>query len=156
MTGRAGDAATAFLLARWRERLAERLPSSFLEQAERLPGTAGDAPAGVLWVPIGPEGVFGALWRLGELAGTGLRVELARIPVFQETIEICETLDLSPYRLLSSGCLWLEENGNWSGGTVIGHTEGGKARVVESTWGFRYLTKPPECPLELGGDSRLR
>ena len=65
MTGRAGDAATAFLLARWRERLAERLPSSFLEQAERLPGTAGDAPAGVLWVPIGPEGVFGALWRLG-------------------------------------------------------------------------------------------
>ncbi len=141
MTGRAGDAATAALLDRWRERLAERLSASFLERAERLPEAAERAPAGALSVPIGPEGVFGALWRLGELAGTGLRVELTRLPVFQETIEICEILDLSPYRLTSGGVLWLAENGNWSGGTVIGRTEEGNARVVESPWGVRYLTR---------------
>lgn len=142
MSGRAGDAGTALLLNRWRHRLEKRLPAFFLEQAGRLPKAEGAAPAGSFSVRIGSEGVFGALWRLGEGFGTGLRVELPRIPLFQETVEICEILEISPYRLLSSGSIWLAENGHWSGGTVIGHTVGGTARVVESSWGIQYLTPP--------------
>lgn len=144
MSGRAGDTGTALLLERWRARLEKRLPAFFLEQAGRLPEPENLAPAGALSVPIGPEGVLGALWRLGEAAGTGVWVELSRIPLFQETVEICEILEFSPYRLLSGGAIWLAENGSWSGGTVIGHTVAGKGRVVECPWGVRYLTPPGE------------
>ncbi len=107
------------------------------------PGLEG-LPQGVLWAATGEDGVFGALWRLGEEAGTGLWVDLARIPLLQETIEICEMAEVSPYELPWGGFLWLAENGNWSGGTVIGHTTQDSARVVESRWGTRYLT-PPEA-----------
>ena len=35
----------------------------------------------------------------------GFEVDLYRIPVRQETIEVCERYELNPYRLLSSGCV---------------------------------------------------
>lgn len=141
MTGWAGDLGSAALLrARWTE-LEKRLPASFLERAAaRLKGVSQGLP----WAATGEDGVFGALWRLGEAAGTGLWVDLARIPILQETIEICEMADVSPYELPWGGFLWLAENGAWSGGTVIGHTTQDSARVVESRWGIRYLT-PPEA-----------
>lgn len=58
-------------------------------------------------------GVFGALWELGACSNVGLRVELDKIPVKQETIEICEYYDLNPYKLISSGCMLITAyNGN--------------------------------------------
>ena len=165
VTGWAGDLGSAALLRARRTELEKRLPASFLERAAaRLEGVSQGAeglgrggspagaetpgleglPQGVLWAATGEDGVFGALWRLGEAAGTGLWVDLARIPLLQETIEICETADVSPYELPWGGFLWLAENGAWSGGTVIGHTTQDSARVVESRWGIRYLT-PPEA-----------
>lgn len=58
-------------------------------------------------------GVFGALWELGVCSNVGLRVELDKIPVKQETIEICEYYDLNPYKLISSGCMLITAyNGN--------------------------------------------
>ena len=165
MTGWAGDLGSAALLQARRTELEKRLPASFLERAAaRLEGVSQGAeglgragspagaetpgleglPQGVLWAATGEDGVFGALWRLGEAAGTGLWVDLARIPLLQETIEICETADVSPYELPWGAFLWLAENGAWSGGTVIGHTTQDSARVVESRWGIRYLT-PPEA-----------
>ncbi len=50
-------------------------------------------------------GIFRALWELAERAGTGIRAELKKIPVKQETIEICEVFGLNPYELLSGGAL---------------------------------------------------
>lgn len=52
-------------------------------------------------------GVFGSLWELSKSMGVGLSIDLKRIPVKQETIEICEFFDLNPYELLSGGCLLL-------------------------------------------------
>jgi len=50
-------------------------------------------------------GIFRALWELADLTGTGILVELKKIPVRQETIEICEVFGLNPYELLSGGAL---------------------------------------------------
>lgn len=50
-------------------------------------------------------GIFRALWELAESAGTGIRIALKKIPVKQETIEICEVFGLNPYELLSGGAL---------------------------------------------------
>lgn len=142
MTGSAGDLGAARLAERFEKKLLERLPAFLVEQAKRRPDGPEPVLSACAAVPIGPGGVFGALWRLGEAAGTGLSVELGRIPVRQETIEVCEILDVTPYGLLSGGMLYAVENGNWLPGTVIGRTDKGKGRVVVSAEGARYLTKP--------------
>ena len=54
---------------------------------------------------IGDGGIFGALWSLAEQTHLGMRVELDKIRLDSLTIEICETLDISPYELLGGGAL---------------------------------------------------
>ena len=105
---------------------------------------------------ISGGGVFRALWELAELAGTGIRVELKKIPVKQETIEVCEVFGLNPYELLSGGAL-LMVTGNGEElveqlleadipATLIGQLTDNKDKVLV-TYGedgeeLRYLDKP--------------
>lgn len=57
-------------------------------------------------------GVFAGLWNMAETAGVGLEIELRKIPVKQETIEICNFFDINPYILKSDGSyLILTDNG---------------------------------------------
>ena len=44
---------------------------------------------------------------MGQCSGVGLEIDLKKIPIRQETIEICEFFDLNPYKLLSGGSLLL-------------------------------------------------
>lgn len=56
-------------------------------------------------------GVFGALWRLMKRNCLGAEFSQRAIPVKQQTVEICESFDLDPYRMESEGCiLWLAED----------------------------------------------
>ncbi|MBQ2503826.1 MAG: AIR synthase family protein, partial [Lachnospiraceae bacterium] len=50
-------------------------------------------------------GIFGALWEMAEASSVGLDVDLSKIPIRQETVEICEYFDVNPYQLISSGCI---------------------------------------------------
>ena len=50
-------------------------------------------------------GIFGALWEMADGAGIGLDVALKRIPIQQETVEICEFFGVNPYQMLSTGAL---------------------------------------------------
>lgn len=50
-------------------------------------------------------GVFGGLWDLSEDLKTGFRVDLDKIPIRQETIELCERKDVSPYEIEAQGCI---------------------------------------------------
>lgn len=62
---------------------------------------------------VSEGGVFGALWELAESAGVGLEIDLKKIPIRQETVEICEYFDVNPYKILSGGCLLIAtEDGN--------------------------------------------
>ena len=54
---------------------------------------------------VSEGGVFHALWTLAEQAGTGLEVSLKKIPIRQETVEICNELDVNPYELSGNGSL---------------------------------------------------
>lgn len=58
-------------------------------------------------VPAGDGGIFAALWDLAKKGGCGFKIDLRKIPLSQETIEICEILDLNPYRLDSGGAVIL-------------------------------------------------
>ncbi len=54
---------------------------------------------------VSEGGIFAALWEMAESAGVGLEIDLKKIPIRQETVEICEFFDENPYKILSGGCL---------------------------------------------------
>lgn len=97
-------------------------------------------------------GIFGALWEMAQGAGVGLDVDLKRIPIRQETIEICEQFGLNPYILMSSGSMMiavdhgeklvreLEAAGILA--TVIGQAVDGNDRILRNGEEIRYLDRP--------------
>ena len=54
-------------------------------------------------VCVSEGGIFKALWKVSEIAGRGLEVDIKKIPVRQEVIEICNFFDISPYEMNSEG-----------------------------------------------------
>ena len=94
-------------------------------------------------------GVFGALWELGEASGVGITAHLDKIPIKQETIEVCEVFHLNPYMLISSGSKMigcekgnlLVEKLNEAGinAAVIGRATEGNDRIIVSKDETRYI-----------------
>lgn len=54
---------------------------------------------------ISTGGAFAGLWELTSASGLGVRIELDKIPVWQETVEVAEVFDINPYRLDGTGSL---------------------------------------------------
>ena len=106
----------------------------------------------------GDGGILAALWDLSAAAGCGFELDLRKIPLRQETIEICEVLDANPYRLNSRGCLLMTaRNGDQAKRvleqkgipcTVIGWMDRTKGRKLHSGEILTYLDFP--APDELG------
>lgn len=59
---------------------------------------------------VSEGGIFGALWELAESSNVGLEIDLKKIPIKQETVEICEFFDINPYKIVSGGCLLIATN----------------------------------------------
>lgn len=97
-------------------------------------------------------GIFGALWEMAEASGVGLEIDLKKIPVRQETIEICEFFGINPYELISSGCMLMAaEDGNFLvrelekegiPAIVIGKATTGNDRVLLNEDERRFLEPP--------------
>lgn len=97
-------------------------------------------------------GIFGALWELGEKINLGLTVDQSKIPLQQETIEICEYFDLNPYMLIGSGSLLIvTENGHEmvdamkeAGilATVIGKVDEGNHKRIKFEETYRSIVPP--------------
>lgn len=103
-------------------------------------------------------GVFGGLYELAGRLGVGLSIDLKKIPVKQETIEICEFFDLNPYGLLSGGSLLIvAEDGDGMvkalqeagiPAAVIGRTTDNNDKVLHNGEEIRFLE--PARPDEIG------
>lgn len=64
------------------------------------------------WEAAGEGGIHQALWNLSGAYQKGFEINLHQIPVRQETIEVCEFYDLSPYDLLCGSCMvFVADNG---------------------------------------------
>ncbi len=97
------------------------------------------------------DGLYAALWNLGETENCGLTVELSAIPIRQGTVEVCNELDVNPYEIPSPGSfLYLSENGyrkvlefKEAGipAFLIGTTTAEKARVITRGEERRYMEK---------------
>ncbi|MDR0963648.1 MAG: hypothetical protein LBM60_03425 [Clostridium sp.] len=53
------------------------------------------------------DGIYATIWKLAALTHLGLDIDLLKLPIRQETVEICDYLDINPYELDSEGCLVL-------------------------------------------------
>lgn len=97
-------------------------------------------------------GIFGALWEFAESSGVGLEINLKKIPVKQETIEVCEFFGINPYELISSGSMliassdgnrlvWeLEKAGIYA--VVVGKATDQNDRVLINEEERRFLEPP--------------
>ena len=50
-------------------------------------------------------GVLNGLWEMAEASNVGLEIFEENIPVYKETLEICEKMEIDPLKLLGSGAL---------------------------------------------------
>lgn len=124
------------------------------EVCSRSDHPARSLPA--LW-EVAQGGIFAALWEMAEDAGVGLDADMKKIPVRQETVEICEFFDLNPYELYGQGALLAgTEHGEALAGylnargipaAVIGRTTAGNDRILRNGEEIRYLNRPAQDAL---------
>ena len=115
MTKWCGLCGTALLAEHYKEALCTRYTRSFIEKAEPffekisvLKEAELAKEADVLFMHAAAEGgIFGALWELAEQIGCGMDIDIRKIPIKQETVEICEYFDCNPYQLRAEGSLLL-------------------------------------------------
>lgn len=157
MTKWIGLEGTALIAQGSAERLRGRYPADIVEEAAGFDrylsiateaATAVKSGAGYLHV-VREGGVFGSLWELAAANGVGLVADLKRIPVRQETIEVCEYFDLNPFELLAGGSLLIvAPNGGEMvraleaagvPAAVIGRTTQGNDRVIRRGEESRFL-----------------
>ena len=108
------------------------------------------------WEPAGEGGILTAIWNLSGAYETGVEFSLRQIPLRQETVEVCERLELNPYRLYSEGCYLLAADnggqlveklaGEGIFAQVIGRVKDGIARemIVQDGRGFLERPQPDE------------
>ncbi len=101
---------------------------------------------------LSESGVFGGLWEAAQAGHTGLWVDLKQIPIRQEVVELCDFVDINPYKIPSAGALLIgTEHGERLVNTlkrlgipaaVIGNFTPGNDRVVTNEDEVRYLEPP--------------
>lgn len=155
---------TAKIAKEQKEALLKRLPARFVAEAATYDKYMSIVPEARVALCEGAAalhdvsggGIFRALWELAERAETGIRIDLKKIPVKQETIEVCEVFGLNPYELLSGGALLMvAEDGEvlveklaaeGISAAVIGRLTDDNDRVIvthgEEGDELRYLDRP--------------
>lgn len=158
---------TAILAERYRDKLLQRYPAYFVEEAAGfgrflsvIPEAATAVKSGVCMMHDASEGgIFGTLWELAERAGVGLTIDLKKIPLRQETVEVCECCGVNPYELLSGGALvMVTEDGPGLAealkaenipAAVVGRITDSNDRIIRNGEETRFLNRP-------GGDEVYR
>ena len=97
-------------------------------------------------------GILAALWEMAESSNVGMEVDLKKMTIKQETVEVCEFCHLNPYQLTSTGSVLIftergeelvskyAEKGICA--TVLGRTTVDNARVILGGEEKRFLDRP--------------
>ena len=140
--------------------LRERFTPAFIGQMKaydsELCGLSKIAVADAMGVSVIRQvsrgGILASLWDLAKDTELGLNLDLKKIAVRQETIEVCEHFRLNPYQLASGGSfLMLTENGealadalNQKGiqAAVIGQLTDSNDKIIHNGEDMRYIDRP--------------
>lgn len=97
-------------------------------------------------------GILAALWNLAKDTGCGLDLDMKRISVLQETIEVCEQYRLNPYQLTSAGSFLMVTADvkaltdalyeNQIHASLIGRLTAGNDKIIHNGEDVRYLDRP--------------
>lgn len=151
---------TSIIAKEKEQELLTRYPAHLVDAAKSfdkylsvLPEAASAVKSGVSAMhDVTEGGIFGALWEMAEASGVGLEIDLKKIPVKQETIEVCEFFGINPYELISSGSMLmaapdgnslvreLEKQGIHA--AVVGKAVAGNDRVLVNEEERRFLEPP--------------
>lgn len=155
-----GLAGTAMIAEQKERELLGKYPVRLIEEAKGfdrflsiVPEAATAVKSGVCAMhDVTEGGIFGALWEMAEGAGVGLEIEWKKIPIRQETIEVCEFFEINPYELVSGGCLLMAADNGYDlvrelekegiPAVVIGKTTNDNDRVVINEEERRFLEPP--------------
>ena len=104
---------TAVLSIENEELLLKRYTGAFIHQAQAFvlyASVLGEAAVATrhgatAMHAAGQGGILGALRELAESCDIGLEADMKKIPIKQETVEICEFFGYNPYQLISGGSL---------------------------------------------------
>ncbi len=151
---------TARLAHRMEQELCAYFPSWLIRDAksfEQLLSVEAEAAIAAAWgvhamYPAQRGGIFGSLWEFARESDVGMEISLSKLPLRQETVEVCNFLDVNPYQLHAGGCLLLAtetphglvqqlENAQIPV-AIIGTAEKGKDRIVRTKEGKRFLEPP--------------
>lgn len=101
---------------------------------------------------LGEGGFLSTLWKMAEASQVGLEADLRKVPIRQETIEVCEIFDVNPYKLLSGGAVLIGIRGGEAlvqelrragfMAEIIGQANAGNDRLLYSGGNARYLERP--------------
>ena len=140
--------------------LKEHFPEEFVDTAISFEQYLSVIPEAAVAVKSGvgamhdvtEGGIFGALWEMAEASDVGLEIDLKKIPIRQETIEVCEYFDVNPYGLISSGSMLMAaEDGEklvdrlaraGIPASVVGKAVAGNERVILRDGERRFLEPP--------------
>ena len=101
---------------------------------------------------IGEGGILAALWNVAKETESGLEIDLKKLEIRQETIEVCEYFRLNPYQLTSAGSMLilakdgeamteaLREAGVQA--TVIGRLTDNNDKIIHNGEEIRYIDRP--------------
>ena len=151
---------TALLADKYADDLKGRYPGYLVEEAASfykymsvLPEAAVAVKSGVCHMHDASEGgILAALWEVAEGAGVGLTIDLKKLPIRQETVEVCEYVGANPYELRSGGCLiMIAEDGQklvealeeaQIPAVVVGKLTDSKERLILNEDEVRYMDRP--------------
>ena len=169
VAGYAGLAGTVKLAEAAKEELSRWFSDEYMEESADAAPLCPVSPefwrscGAAEWEPAGEGGILTAIWNLTGAYETGVEFYLRQIPMRQETVEVCERLELNPYRLYSQGCVLLTAD---NGGQlvralaaknipaqVIGRVNKGIARemIVQEGRGFLERPQPDEITKVIPG-----
>lgn len=171
--------ATKYIYNEKKRELCGKFSLSFMRHAEKLCGDGEDMspygkaastclPAlagegGDLLISylreMGEGGILNALWYMNEELGSGMEIDLRKIPIRQETVEILELFNVNPYYAESEGA-WLLVTQDPVSVTeicrkaglpcaLIGYLTSGPARIIKNGDSVRYLDRPQEDALNV-------
>lgn len=166
LTKYVGLAGTSILSEKEQSKLEKRLPAYIVENGIQMKHDISVLPESRIAMEVGTcgmhdvsrGGIFSALWELAERGNVGIEVDLKKIPVRQETIEICEVLGVNPYELYGAGALLIvSDKGNQLlhelekqqiPAAIIGKITEENGKVILNGEEVRYLDRPKNDAME--------
>lgn len=158
VAGPVGFEGTVLLVRNEKDFLRQYFSEGFLWRAVREPEfdfrkIIGENDISAVCQPAA-GGILASIWKMAEVSGVGLTIDLRKIPIRQETIEICERFDIDPYKLLSGGSVLLGCSDGQDAvnrflekgirAAVIGKAVAGNDRLLKSGEVTRYLDRPSQ------------